>query len=321
MAALRSVLPCATALVLASGTARAEGDAARAGEAERLFREGRALMDAGNMAAACPKFTESEKLDPAPGTLLSLADCEERSQAYVRAREHYQLAGSGFPKKDPRRAFAAARAQTLDKRVAHLTLRLAPGAPADTVVRFHGPSPDWAPNPDVTIASADLGNDRVVDPGDFRVTVTAKGHADNVQTFNLAEGETREVPVELGPLEKSPPPAARPAVVATEPLPKTPSGRRTLALALLGAGGVGLVVGGITGILAAGKAGTVKDHCTSDYLCDPTGVDAASSGKTFATVSTVGLVAGAVLAGVGAYLFFARPAAKKSSWKLAAVLP
>jgi hypothetical protein len=319
MAALRPVLRCAFALVLTSSASSAED--ARAGDAERLFREGRALMENGNAAAACPKFAESEKLDPAPGTLLSLADCEERSQAFVRAREHYQLAASGFAKKDPRRAFATGRAQALDRRVAHLTLRLAPGAPADVVVRFHGPSPAWAPSPDVTIAPADLGSDRAVDPGDFRLTLTAKGHAENVQTFSLAEGETRDVTLDLGPLERPAPPPPRALVVTPEPAPRPASSSKALALGLLGTGAVALVVGGITGVLAAGKAGTVKDHCTADYLCDQTGVDAASSGRTFATISTVGLIAGAVLAGAGAYLFFARPAAKQSTAKVATVLP
>ena len=43
-----------------------------------LFREGRALMKDGDLAAACPKLEESLRLDPAVGTLMNLAECHER---------------------------------------------------------------------------------------------------------------------------------------------------------------------------------------------------------------------------------------------------
>ena len=46
--------------------------------AEWLFREGRALMKKGDFAPACAKLAESQRLDPAVGTLMNLAECEER---------------------------------------------------------------------------------------------------------------------------------------------------------------------------------------------------------------------------------------------------
>jgi hypothetical protein len=56
---------------------RAEGvpdDAA----AEALFLDGRRLMDLGKIDEACAKFDASEKPSPALGTLMNLADCEEK---------------------------------------------------------------------------------------------------------------------------------------------------------------------------------------------------------------------------------------------------
>src|SRR5512145_2755140 len=47
--------------------------------ARSLFDEARALVAAGKVADACPKFEESQRLDPGPGTLFNLADCYERS--------------------------------------------------------------------------------------------------------------------------------------------------------------------------------------------------------------------------------------------------
>src|SRR5580658_735634 len=116
----------AVAFALLAASAHAAGDS----EAETLFREGRNLARAGDWAAACPKFAESHRLDPAPGTLLNLADCEEHLGALVKAREHFKLAAFAFPKGEKGQQAAVQRAAALDKRVAHLTLRLGPGVPA-----------------------------------------------------------------------------------------------------------------------------------------------------------------------------------------------
>ena len=42
-------------------------------QAEALFREGRKLLDEGQLDAACSKLAESQRLDASPGTLGSLA--------------------------------------------------------------------------------------------------------------------------------------------------------------------------------------------------------------------------------------------------------
>jgi outer membrane protein assembly factor BamD (BamD/ComL family) len=66
-----------TLLVLAasSPSSEARADETPAHAAERLFNEGNALADVGNFAAACERYSESNRLEPAIGTQFNLADC------------------------------------------------------------------------------------------------------------------------------------------------------------------------------------------------------------------------------------------------------
>ena len=60
--------------------------------ADALFQEGRRLLDAGDATAACPKFEESQRLDPGLGTLLNLADCYERTSRLALALAPFRRA-------------------------------------------------------------------------------------------------------------------------------------------------------------------------------------------------------------------------------------
>jgi len=281
------------ALLCASPVARA-GSA----EAEAAFREGRKAVQAGDWATACARFAESERIEPAPGTLLNLADCEEHTGHLVSAHEHFGVAASGFPRNDTRRALALSREAQLDKRIVRLTLRLAPSAPADAVVH----------EGDAIVPTSALGSPMLVDPGPLALIVTAPGHVDRPYTLSLHDGDQVEQTLEAGDVVAvSAPAAAAPAAPSSEmaPAPVVPpptsSGRRTIGFVLGGIGLAGLGTGAVTGLLALDRASTVKSHCPG-LACDPQGLSAASQGQWLAPTSTVAFIAGGVLVAGGAYL-------------------
>src|SRR5688572_16682581 len=96
--------------------------------AEALFEAGRADVAKGDFAAGCPKFAESHRLDPAPGTLTNLADCEERLGHLALAWTHWREALDLLSADDPRRPTVVDRTSAVDKRLPRLTLRIKEGA-------------------------------------------------------------------------------------------------------------------------------------------------------------------------------------------------
>ncbi|HEY3237410.1 MAG TPA: hypothetical protein VGJ84_22005 [Polyangiaceae bacterium] len=101
--------------------AQSAGDKAAA---EALFDEGRKLMQEGKLEPACRKFEASQRLDPAPGTLLNEADCWEKlgrtASAWVSFREAAALARNAG---DTKRASAATqRAAALEPKLARLKI-------------------------------------------------------------------------------------------------------------------------------------------------------------------------------------------------------
>jgi tetratricopeptide (TPR) repeat protein len=106
--------------------ARADGTADAAASAT-IFREARALMEQGNVAAACDKFEAANKLLPTPGTLLSLADCREKNGQTATAYGAFQEAGILARQKgdEDRDAEAKRRGALLEPLLARIALDVA----------------------------------------------------------------------------------------------------------------------------------------------------------------------------------------------------
>lgn len=268
--------------------------AGNAAAAEALFNQARAAMTAKDYDTACQRFAESNRLDPAVGTLLNMGTCETARGRVATAWELFRAAYEKVAPGDPRREFAKKHADELEPRLPKLTLTLASGAPPDTA----------AEEGDASYSGAALGVALPIDPGKHTLIVTATGHEPRSMDVELREGQEQSLEIA---------PGAALETTATTPGATPPSegegehgakrkDTRTLGWILGGVGVAGLGVGAITGGLALGKKGITDDECTAaTRTCTGRGRDAASAGRTLAAVSTVGWIAGVLGVGAGAY--------------------
>jgi hypothetical protein len=296
-----SAIPIATAiaiaLALASSNARAQAHDPVAAEA--LFHAGRTLVDQGDYADACPKFDESEKLDPAAGTLINLADCNEHVGKLAVAWEEWQEALDMLPPGDDRIPETKHRFALVDARVPRLVVHLSPPSSSARVVRD----------------GVDLGGvfdvPLPMDPGKHALRIVEPAHEDATYDVTLAEKETKKIDVALGkPTATSKPIVAPPIVDTSSDDPG--ADRRRAAWLVGGVGVVALGVGVVGGLVALHDKSVVDRECPSN-ACSHTGYDAARSGHTWATVSTIATIGGLAAIGASVILFVTAPRATPAS--------
>jgi hypothetical protein len=285
--------------------------------AEALFDSARKLTSQEKYAEACPKFEESNRLDPAVGTRLYLADCYERvgrvASAWVTFREAAVAARAAGQADREKKALALASA--LEARLSRIALQVpkesdVPGL----VIKRDGTAlgrPLWdVPTP--------------VDPGPHTIEASAPGRKTWTSTVDIKEpGQTRTVAIPALPPEAAPATSARPAASASSPPPASaappppppPSttasvssdsllAGRTPALIAGGIGAVGLIAGTVFAVRASSKWNSAKDGCPDNRCTNRDSYDEARSARTSGTVATVLLGVGLVGVGAGAVLWF-----------------
>ena len=256
--------------------------------AQALFDDGRVLMDAGRYAEACPKFAESQRLDPGGGTLLNLALCHElegkTASAWTEFRDALSLA-SRDQRKD-RQDLAEQHIITLAAKLTRLTVvvpeAVAASEPEISFDRTRLPNAAW----NTTFP---------VDPGEHRLAVTAAGRP-RWETVVSATEPGRTYRVEVALVDGPPAPPELPVAATT-------ARRSTAFWIVLGAGGVSLATSVITGVIALNANAYVKDNCSVErsYCRVDDAADAAHRARTLAWVSTGTLLAAAG-AGIAALL-------------------
>ena len=284
--------------------------------AQAMFDEGRKLMDQGKYAEACPKLEASQRLDPGAGTLLNLAACYDKNGQTASAWVTYTDAATASRDRHPDWAQRAeARVKALQPLLSHLTIDV-PAAPSGVTVTRDGKALD----------AGSFGAAMPVDPGHHVVDATAPNKKPFHQEVDVgAKAAEAHVVVKLEDAPATTTTNDHVAIGTVTPPPPPPedSGRgngvRIAGLTTLGVGVAGIIVGGIFGGLAIGKKNDAAPNCTSDFSrCNSAGKASVDDAMTFGTISTIGFIAGGVLAATGITIFLVAP---KSAHVTAAFSP
>lgn len=207
--------------------------AAEPTRAVTLFSEGRTAMKAKQYDQACAAFRESQRLDPALGTLLNLADCLEKSEKPVEAWRAFDEGArwAGRNQEPDRVQFARDRMQALASKLGMLSLS---GSEVSSVL-IDGVSVDVPLSP-VSIPVLP-GAHRIEAPHDSRfsewsISVTIR--AEDVEPVLVPKRKSIE--------RSSPPPPPPPLLAATVNRPRSSAGPVLMVTGglLAVAGGVGL---------------------------------------------------------------------------------
>jgi hypothetical protein len=337
-----SSMVVAVAIAVHAGNVYA--DTAQEDAAELRFQEALALMKAGNFAAACPKLVESQRLDPAVGTLLYLGECYDRNGQTALAWATFMAAAESARRDNQpeREKTALDRANDLIARVSKLTIEVAPEARVEGLqVKLDG----------TVMSESDWGVATALDPGNHSIEATAPGRIPWSSKVTISPRRTQYslvVPVLVSGTPGVPLP---PAMAVQSPVPQkqartdwtflpqrapeTDSGtndgstQRLVGIATGGVGVAGFAVGAIFGLVAKSKESDSRQYCspTDDTSCNHEGYLMIRDAKRDATIANVGFVVGGLGLVTGAVLYLtapksssSKPAMQTSSLRIAPLL-
>lgn len=288
--------------------------------ARQLGTAGVEAYQAGSYAKASEKLEKAYRILKVPTLGLWSARALAALGRHVQAAERYvevtRLEVTGGDVALQKRAVvdATAELETLRPKIPNLTIEVKGAAARDVSVTLDG-----------VAVSADLvGEPQPINPGAHTIVVS-RGDEQVTAQVSLREGETKTSVLELksaalnAPAEApsvassdSPQPAQN-AASSTDAGPKT-SGMKTAGWISLGVGGAGLVLGGVTGVLALGKRSSIDESpsCEGDR-CLPAERSLADSYNSLRTWSSVGFIAGGALAATGVVLLLTAPSTKATA--------
>ena len=258
--------------------------------AEVLFFTARGMMEAGRYAEASSKLTESYRLDPAAGTLLNLAVCNQKIGKIASAWGEFRDAQAEARRmnRPDREKLATDSLAAIEPELPFLAIQVPPQV---RIIRGLEILRNGVP-----LQGAAWDTELPVDPGQAEVVERAPGYKPKTLYVTVARQQHATLSVEaleLAPVER----AAVPFW----------TGRRTAGLLMMGAGVAAAVGGTIFGLQSIRQKNDSDASCPNyfgDLRCNQTGVNDMSSARTSAWLSDGAFGLAAIGLGAGAYFFF-----------------
>lgn len=282
------VLAMSIMAVAASMASHANADAQA--DAQALFEEGMKLMQQGKHQQACPKLQASLKLDSALGTRFHLAECYETvgktASAWALFRE--AAAKSRAEQLYPQATKATARADALEPKLAKVVLDV----PFE-VATVRAIS--------ITLDGELLGDTSwdvplPVDPGKHLIRVTGQGKRPYSTEFDISEATSKTI--QIPPLED------------VNAIKKN----TVIGISMIGLGAGAIIAGSVFGVMSLDRNDAwqkefdancekVTGNCALDSISTIRAIE--SERDKYATLSTIGFIAGATVAAAGAVVWIA----------------
>jgi hypothetical protein len=291
-------------------------------QAQALFEKGSRLLNNRHYEQACPALEQAQHLVPGIGVTMYLGECYQETGRLLQAWQEFDRARElATLKKDKRAILAGERADRLLVRLPKLRINVDSLADVDGLTITDDGAPveksAWyraRPAASRTHVIAVTAPARV--PLQLTVDVPSTPDTVSVEVPALKEVPSASAQTPPAPSAVLPAPATAP-IAPPAPVPAAQSApphrevgvQRIAGFALVGLGAIGLGVGTVAGLQARAKLADSgsNGHCRPDDQCDPTGLADRSAALSDASVSTVGFVAGAVLALGGGALLLTSP--------------
>ena len=300
--------------ILGSNIAMADPDTAQVALANQLFDDAERLTASDRVSEACPKYAESQRLDPQLGTLLHLGACYGKVGKTASAWASFKDAADMAARKhDEREAVAKQYVAELEPRLSRLTIEVSRDAPTTIEVKRDGEH----------FGRAAWGSPVPIDPGPHVITASSSGFKDWQTTIDVpASASSARVSVpKLDPLPAQSQPAlavntGAPTLLPTlaqAPMADTrakdsSNAQRTWGYVVGGAGIVGLGIGTVAAFAVNSKESDRKNAnaCSATHNCtfaDKGRTDQLTSdARSYAAMANIGFIAGGAAVIGGAIL-------------------